>query len=352
MYLLDTRTEAGYRIHVAVFQGKEKMANQTEGGQLLMSSNIKIRSYEPKDIGEVVPLLNRCLAADPITSELFQRKVLLDINYDPRGALVAVEGAKIVGFALGIVRTFKLEDSAPDFDRSWITLFGVDEPYRRQGIGTRLLEGLEEYFKARECKMTIISGYAPNYFVPGIDPQTYPEALEFFSKRGFTEVYRPLSMDSDLVRLQTPAWSIEKEKSLIEAGVKFEPYNPELILPLLDFMKVEFPGDWQRFLRDAMTRITTGEYHPTNLWIAHADGKVLGFAMHDNGCRFGPFGVAQSERGRGIGVVLLLKILNGMKAKGLHNAWFLWTDDVAAKVYDAGGFKETRRFAYMRKALK
>lgn len=316
-----------------------------------MSKQISIRSYEPNDIPDVVDLLNRCLVADPMTSEMFQRKVLLDINYDPKGSLVATADGEIVGYALGMVRRFELEDSIPDFDRSWITLLAVDESFRRQGIGTKLVKGLENYFASSNCKLSIISGYAPNYFVPGVDPVAYPEALEFLNKMGFTEVYRPLSMDSDLMRLKTPEWVPAKEKVLLEAGVVFEPYRPELILPLLDFMKVEFPGDWQRFLRDAMTRITWGEYHPTNLWIAHEDGKVLGFAMHDNGCRFGPFGVAVSERGRGIGVVLLLRILNGMKAKGLHNAWFLWTDEVAARVYDAGGFKETRRFAYMRKAL-
>jgi mycothiol synthase len=316
-----------------------------------MSSQVSIRSYEPADVADVVALLNKSLMADPMTSEMFQRKVLLDANYDPRGSLVASVDGKVVGYALGMVRRFQMEDSVPDFDRSWITLFAVDEAFRRQGIGTKLARGLEQYFGSRGCKMTIISGYAPNYFVPGIDPVAYPEALEFFKTMGFAEVYRPLSMDSDLLQLRTPEWVPAKEQGLIEAGVTFEPYRPELILPLLEFMKVEFPGDWQRFLRDAMTRITTGEYHPTNLWIAHVDGKVLGFAMHDNGCRFGPFGVAAKERGRGLGVVLLLRILFGMKAKGLHNAWFLWTDEAAAKVYDVGGFKESRRFAYMKKAL-
>lgn len=316
-----------------------------------MNEKIEIRSYRPDDIDNVVEVLNRNLTADPITTEAFQRKVLLDQNYDTRGSLVACRGSEIVGYLLGMTRRFPLEDAAADFDRSWISLLCVDAPYRRRKIATRLLAQIENYFKARDCKATFISGYAPNYFMPGVDPVAYPAALECFSSVGFNEVYRPLSMDADLLKLTTPEWVPAKERGLVEAGVKFEAYRPELILPLLDFMKAEFPGDWQRFLRDAMTRITTGEYHRTNLWIAHTDGKALGFAMHDNNCRFGPFGVASKERGRGLGVVLLLRILYSMKAKGLHNAWFLWTDEAAARVYDVGGFKESRRFAYMKKAL-
>ena len=316
-----------------------------------MSEQIEIRSYQPDDIDGIVRLLNRNLPADLITTEAFQRKVLLDQNYDPRGSLVVCNGPELIGYALGMTRRFPLEDAAADFDKSWITLLCVEASYRRQGIATRLVEKLEGYFKARECKTTFISGYAPNYFMPGVDPVAYPAALEFFKSVEFSEVYRPLSMDADLLKLTTPEWVRPKEQGLVEAGVKFDPYRPELILPLLEFMKAEFPGDWQRFLRDAMSRITTGEYHPTNLWIAHTDGRVLGFAMHDNNCRFGPFGVASKERGRGLGVVLLLRILYSMKAKGLHNAWFLWTDEAAARVYDVGGFKESRRFAYMKKVL-
>jgi len=316
-----------------------------------MSSQVSIRSYEPVDIWDVLGVLNRSLTADPVTSETFQRKVLLDINYDPRGTLVACADGRIVGFALGLVRRHKIEDSAPGFDRSWITLLGVDEAYRRQGVATRLVGKLEEYFKACKCTATWVSSYAPNYFTPGVDVAEYPAALEFFARMGFAEIDRPLAMDADLVHLETPEWIREKERKLVEDGVTVEVYRPELIRPLLDFMRTEFAGDWQRFAREAMTRITTGEFHPTNLWIAHENGRVLGFAQHDNVCRFGPFGVAANERGRGIGAVLLLKVLHAMRAKGMHNAWFLWTGDKVAKLYAAAGFVETRRFAVLKKQL-
>lgn len=316
-----------------------------------MMSQVNIRSYEPNDFKSVLCLLNRCLTEDPINAEFFQRKVLLDQNYDPRGILVAAADDKIVGFVLGMVRRHKIEDSAPDFDRSWITLLAVDEDYRRQGIATKMIEQLEAYFKDSKCTSNWVASYAPNYFIPGVDIAAYPEALEFFKSIGWKEVYRPLAMDADLVHLKTPDWVNEKEKNLVAAGVTFETYRPELIQPLMDFMLAEFPGDWQRYARDAMIRIVNGEYQPSNLWVAHIDGKVLGFVQHDNVCRFGPFGVAVNERGRGLGAVLLLKVMHAMRAKGMHNAWFLWTDDLVAKLYAAAGFVETRRFAVLKKQL-
>jgi mycothiol synthase len=314
-------------------------------------SQVDIRSYQPDDFGEVLSLLDRCLTADPINSEYFQRKVLLDQNYNPRGTLVACADRRIVGFVLGLVRRQLIEDSPPDLDRSWITILAVDEAYRRQGIATKLVQAVEAYFKDSKCVGTWVASYAPNYFIPGVDVAAYPEALEFFKKMGWKEISRPLSMDADLVHLKTPEWVLGKEKKLIEDGVVFETYRPELIQPLMDFMLAEFPGDWQRFARDAMLRITTGEYQPSNLWVAHLRGKVLGFVQHDNVCRFGPFGVAVNERGRGLGAVLLLKVMHVMRGKGMHNAWFLWTDDKVAELYAAAGFVETRRFAVLKKQL-
>jgi predicted GNAT family acetyltransferase len=48
----------------------------------------------------------------------------------------------------------------------------------------------------------------------------------------------------------------------------------------------------------------------------------------------------------------MVKCLQTMRRKGLHNAWVLWTsEETAQKVYSRFGFKETRRFTILRKRL-
>jgi GNAT superfamily N-acetyltransferase len=57
---------------------------------------------------------------------------------------------------------------------------------------------------------------------------------------------------------------------------------------------------------------------PRSCFIATAGGAIQGFACHDSTCRnfFGPMGVADAARGRGIGGVLLLECLHAMAAQG------------------------------------
>jgi len=57
---------------------------------------------------------------------------------------------------------------------------------------------------------------------------------------------------------------------------------------------------------------------PATSWIALRDGKLVGFACYDVTCRgfFGPTGVRESERGKGIGKELLLRSMLGLRELG------------------------------------
>lgn len=57
---------------------------------------------------------------------------------------------------------------------------------------------------------------------------------------------------------------------------------------------------------------------PIACWLAHENGKLVGFACHESTWKnfFGPMGVAESCRRRGIGTALLLASLHAMAARG------------------------------------
>ncbi len=70
----------------------------------------------------------------------------------------------------------------------------------------------------------------------------------------------------------------------------------------------------------------TFSHSPTSCYIAQQDQKIIGFACYDAAALgyFGPTGVAEDSRGKGIGKALLLACLLEMKLKGYGYAIIGW----------------------------
>ncbi|HEX8524252.1 MAG TPA: GNAT family N-acetyltransferase [Tepidisphaeraceae bacterium] len=314
-------------------------------------SGLEIRAFASGDLPGVLGVLREGMAADSISEQRFTRQVLLDANFRAAGAPVGLVSGEVVGFCLAVARQVPLENAPSDAERGYISLMGVGAKYQRQGIGTKLLARAEDYLRSQGRKMVMVSSYAPNYFIPGVDVRAYEPALNFFAKHGYQEVYRPLAMQTHLWSLQTPEWVVSKEKELGEQGVRVREFEPALVLPMLEFVQREFPGDWVRVVRETSVRILAGESPARLVAAVDAGGNVLAFSHFENE-RFGPIGVGASERGRGLGQVLMYRTLDAQRQAGFRAAWFLWSDDKTAKrIYSGAGFKEVRRFALLRKQL-
>ena len=312
--------------------------------------NATIEPFKPCDLNGVLRVLAEAMPADPISPAKFVRQVLLDHNFRAAGAPVARIGDQIVGFCLSIARQVPLENAPSDAHRGYITLFGVAPKFQRQGIGAKLLESAEAYLKSQDRKLIMVSSYAPGYFICGVDVNAYASGLSFFAKHGYKEVCRPIAMEIPLWSFSVPGWVAEKRAKLAGEGVAVEAYRPELTLPILEFAEKEFQGDWVRVYRETMGRIMLGDA-PSRIIVAHESGRVIGFSHHDNE-RFGPIGIAESQRGRGLGHILMYETLTAQRQAGFRTAWFLWSDDkTAARLYNVAGFKEVRRFALMRKEI-
>lgn len=316
---------------------------------------ISITPVSNKDVDAVLKLWNRVLPLDAVTLDSLEARVLLDENFDENTFLVARENERIVGFAVGTyARRVPLGDHDPKGDRCWITAFGVDPGQQKKGLASQLIDSLLGKFRSLGKKECYIATYAPGYFVPGIDIKEYSGAIALLKKHGFEETYRPLSMDTQLPLFKVTPEAEKKEQQLGEQGIVIRPYTRNDLLSFLKFLEANMPADWMRVSRANLRDLTRGIFQPDQIFLAVSEGpggsEVIGYCQFE-GAHFGPFGVADKYQGKGIGTVLLGRTLERMRAKGNHNAFVLWTDDMAAKVYSKFGFKETRRFAVLRKSI-
>jgi hypothetical protein len=78
---------------------------------------------------------------------------------------------------------------------------------------------------------------------------------------------------------------------------------------------------------------------PVTSLIAHRGGAVLGFACYDVTCPgyFGPTGVVEPERGKGIGKELLIRSMLGLRELGYAYAIIGWAGPVEFYVKVLGG---------------
>ncbi len=300
----------------------------------------------------VVPWMAEALPREALDAGKFARQALCDPNFDPEGLVLAFDGDLPIGLVWAVHRSVPLENAPPDGDRGYLVLLAVREGFRRRGVGRALVERAEAFLRGRGARSAWVCGYAPGYFLPGAD-LAYPGGCELLTACGYREVYQPIAMQAELWDLRVPDWVRERAARLSQEGVRVEPFHAALTLPTLEFAREHFRGDWVRWAKEAIRDITLGD-DPRRLMLAWRNPdrpEVLAYS-HYGGERFGPIGVRESERGRGIGQVLLYETLQAQKARGFRCSWFLWSDDrTADRLYRAAGFREIRRFAYLRKEL-
>ena len=134
-------------------------------------AQVAVRGYRPGDERAVVMLWNRCLPADPITGERFVRQVLLDVNFDPEGFLVAEIEGQIVGMA----------SSGPLEGHLILWKLYVLPQFQGHGAGSALMDAvLERAAQAHdEIRLAYLDGNV--------------QAAGFYRSKGFVELQREVA---------------------------------------------------------------------------------------------------------------------------------------------------------------
>lgn len=251
----------------------------------------------------------------------------------------------------------------------WLSLWGKI-PQGRESDFVRELLGLAESMQKTRCSL----GGDDFHFLPGVPLNSIPsnaalvEALKLADFRIIEEC--------DLVGdIENEAVSSYIANALDEAEKRAWKFAPADSLQeqrdLLLFLSTEFPGRWTREYEFHMKHPDSGRAR----WAALRDDHhtVIGFARTavrknqlpivegwtpaalrlplsadpssawcaEDGC-LGPIGIANSQRGRGAGRVLLGLVLKSLRENGAKRTCIDWTD--ALKYYEPLRFDVVRRY--------
>ncbi|MCX6379054.1 MAG: GNAT family N-acetyltransferase [Armatimonadetes bacterium] len=305
-----------------------------------------IRPYENSDFALLTALWNQWLDYDPITRARFLQLFLLDKNFQREGLLVAFHEELFAGF-LQVITRKEAGDNV-----GYLTFFGVHPAKRRQGVASALLEAGMSYLREQGVEMLSCNGYAPYYMFPGVD-ERYTEANAFLLKQGFEVAGRPVAMGLNLEGVITPKAVREKELELDSERYTIRPFRIDDSLPLMKFTETHFPY-WEDSIRDGLQH---GNY---DIILAIHDGEIVASAQWQNTLtdpprgaagRFGPFGVREDLRNKGVGAVVFYKMIEYVKERGHRYLWFGWAGGRNLSFYERAGCRITRQFTLYKRKL-
>jgi ribosomal protein S18 acetylase RimI-like enzyme len=248
-------------------------------------------------------------------------RTLEDPTCLPGLLLVAQEEQTTTGFCLACVRG----------ERGVIKAFAVSARWRRQGIGTALLDEIESRLRAHKVGQIVVEGVAPNYLLPGVDLH-HTDAMAFLMQRGYeTDRVARVDMAVDLPRADLE--TTEDEARLAREGIVLRRAQGSEIGIAAEFTLTGFSATWQREVADA------ARFDVPPLFVALDGSRVIAFAAYDvtGWGRFGPTGTDPAYRRRGIGGALLRMCLRAMRDRGDRKAEIGWAGPLGfyARAVDA-----------------
>ena len=163
-------------------------------------SEIKITHWKREDKGAFFQLWNKSVAdgefRTPIDEAFFDRAVG-DSNFDFEGFFVARAEGKPIGFGSGAVWKREVSGLEVSSFPGFVAFLLVDAAYRRIGVGSRLLERVEDFLQGKGKKEAQVGHvYCPVAF--GVDVYTGSYPMLFFLNRGYKILSQSLLMRREL----------------------------------------------------------------------------------------------------------------------------------------------------------
>ena len=179
----------------------------------------------------------------PISRKMFNQNICDSKYLDYECSYVVYDGKNLVGFILGKIYDNN-EIIEKYINKGWISLVYVKREYRKQGIGSFLLDKLELEMRKKNVYYTAI-GSDLDCFFPGIPNDFDNLSDKFFKKRGYNMGYYTHDLVKKLNKFDVNIFNeyvINNEKLSKDITVCYASIDDKEIL--LNFLKKCFYGRW------------------------------------------------------------------------------------------------------------
>ncbi len=294
-----------------------------------------ITLFVGNELPQIIQLWQQTLPKS-VPEDYFIKQVFFDENFDPSLIFIAWEDEKVVGFLLAHKRKLPHASRGLEENIGFITLLCVDEKYQKRGIGRALLKEAEQKLQQKGATKIKAGGYSPHYVLPGACAETF--ARDFFIQVGYKDLGAAFSMSRKLAGYEMPPKIAAKKAAAEQNGFTFRAFETADSVNLLNMIEKEFSAGWYNHVKSLIADKIAAE----NIVIClDKNGKAAGYcqrAMDRNPQRFGPFGVAETQRNHSLGGILIALMLESMRDKKIENVFFMSTDIPGRRFYERHGF--------------
>ena len=215
-----------------------------------------------------------------------------------------------------------------------ISLLAVDSAFRKQGIGSGLLESVEKLLRERGVK-EIALGRGSNSIFQGVPTDNAEgDASGFFDKRGYEKSHITYNMDIDTADFDRGALTIPKPENVTYRFAAEE--DKEALLSAVEQVVPEWVGLYRGYEGEVLLAVCEGEIAAFEM----LDGKGGFFsASAKKHGSIGCVGTVPKFRRRGIGLDMTAQSVEILKNRGCDRVQLLYL--VFDKWYGKLGFKIT-----------
>ena len=283
--------------------------------------NLEALKFEPLTTENLKAVYEMCEANVLFVSrpfKTFKRHTFESDLFEPDLSIVAKnENGNIAAFFMAVIRRSNVLKKKRKV--AVLKFFVVEKKWRNIGLGTKLFNLIHKKIKNSEQKCWRMAFQVhqsqPDYWSPGLDPR-HTEAYFFLKKLGFKKGHERNNLWIDLEDIKQPPSDFKGYK-ISRATLE----DKEELVPLKFMPKTYRLGFWPE-----ETKLSFKNEPITSFVARDANNRIIGWASHSMlfPGNFGPTGVKVSERGKGLGSVLLEWCLWDMKQIDLNRATIMW----------------------------